>query len=146
MDHALDHPELKKSAGPAGFGKRRMIRLKDLKPFDLRVQRTPAAGLAERGDGMLSAGEDRLDIAVAAIADPAGDAASFGVPLRESPEADALYATAHSYADDFFCSVHGDFDAAGITPVPAICSRLRQNKSGGGHDDLQSCFFLKSAT
>ncbi len=79
-----------------------MIRFENIEPLNLRMQRTPAAGFAERAHRMLRPGEDRFDIAVAAITHPAGDATCLGMPLREGAKADALHAAAHSYADDFF--------------------------------------------
>jgi hypothetical protein len=119
--------ELKKPTCPAELGKRRMIRFENLKPFDLRMQRTPTTGLAESGHGMLGPGKDRLDIAIVAITHPTRDAASLGVPLRESTKANALHAAADPHTDDFFYCSHAD-RAAGIG------------------NDPQSCFFLKSAT
>ena len=79
-----------------------MIGLKNLHPLDLRIGWTFAAGFAEACHGMLGAGEDRLDIAIAAIAHPAGNAARLGLLLRESAEADALHAAGDPDPNDFF--------------------------------------------
>lgn len=76
------------------------------------MQRTPVTGLAESGHRMFRPGEDRLDVAIAAVADPAGNAASLGMPLGEGTKANALHAAADPHTDDFFRGAHAN-SAAG---------------------------------
>jgi len=97
-----DRRQLNKAIHFAGFREGGIVVFKDPNLIDARVRRTVPADRAKVHDGFRFSHEDGLDVAVAAIADPAAYVAYFSLKLNEGTKADALDTPTHAHPNDFF--------------------------------------------